>query len=292
MNKKFLKKGNGEFIGFTIIALVIVMLFIPMCAIFKLALGLYDVNKMLMASSRAAAVCTSMDDAKKQAELVAETTSDNSSVEQIETEVKFADGFSKWESGASIVVTVKAKVKTMDAVLSSRTYSKSIPVTIENLDGFSGSNLQEQIFNYLKQNGFTDEAACAVLGNIEQECPSWDPKQVQIAGGWAAGLFQLENYKFKSQRWKNLDTFAKERGKSWDDANCQVDFMIYESSGGETFIANNYKKDYADGFNGFKQETDIDKATTVFEKEYEIAGNAQLQNRITAAHRYYNQFHR
>ena len=28
MNKKFLKKGNGEFIGFTIIALVIVMLFI------------------------------------------------------------------------------------------------------------------------------------------------------------------------------------------------------------------------------------------------------------------------
>ena len=98
MNKKFLKKGNGEFIGFTIIALVIVMLFIPMCAIFKLALGLYDVNKMLMASSRAAAVCTSMDDAQKQAELVAETTSDNSSVEQIETEVKF-NGFENVKAG-------------------------------------------------------------------------------------------------------------------------------------------------------------------------------------------------
>ena len=63
----------------------------------------------------------------------------------------------------------KRKVKIMGTVFKSRTYSKSIPVTIENLDGFSGSNLQEQIFNYLKQNGFTDEAACAVLGNIEQE---------------------------------------------------------------------------------------------------------------------------
>ncbi|WP_270217856.1 phage tail tip lysozyme [Dorea longicatena] len=144
----------------------------------------------------------------------------------------------------------------------------------------------------LKQNGFTDEAACAVLGNIEQECNTWNPKQVQIDGGWAAGLFQWENYRLKSGRWKNLDTFAKARGKSWDDASSQLDFMIYEASGGDPFIANNIKKYYSDGFNGFKQETDIDKATTVFEKEYEIAGNAHLQNRITAAHRYYNQFHR
>ena len=112
---------------------------------------------------------------------------------------------------------------------------------------------------------------------------TWDPKQVQIDGGWAAGLFQLENYRLKSGRWKNLDTFAKARGKSRDNASSQLDFMIYEASGGEPFIANNIKKYYSDGFNGFKQETDIDKATTVFEKAYEIAGNAYLQNRITAA---------
>ncbi len=56
-----------------------------------------------------------------------------------------------------------------------------------------------------------------------------------------AGLFQLENYRLKSGRWKNLDTFAKARGKSWDDASSQLDFMIYEASGGEPFIANNIK---------------------------------------------------
>lgn len=290
--KKFFRKGNGEMLGLTYVSLFVVILFIFMCTLFQLSFGLYDVNKMLMASSRAAAVCTSMEDAQKQAELVAESTSNNRNVNHIETYVKYADGFSKWESGTPIIVTVKAKVKTMGTVFKSRTYSKSIPVTIENLDGFSGSNLQEQIFNYLKQNGFTDEAACAVLGNIEQECNTWNPKQVQIDGGWAAGLFQWENYRLKSGRWKNLDTFAKARGKSWDDASSQLDFMIYEASGGDSFIANNIKKYYSDGFNGFKQETDIDKATTVFEKEYEIAGNAHLQNRITAAHRYYNQFHR
>lgn len=290
--KKFFRKGSGEMLGLTYVTVFIVILFIFMCTLFQLSFGLYDVNKMLMSSSRAAAVCTSMEDAQKQAELVAESTSNNRNVNHIETNIKYADGFSKWKSGASIIVTVKAKVKIMGTVFKSRTYSKSIPVTIENLDGFSGSNLQEQIFNYLKQNGFTDEAACAVLGNIEQECNTWNPKQVQIDGGWAAGLFQLENYRLKSGRWKNLDTFAKARGKSWDDASSQLDFMIYEASGGEPFIANNIKKYYSDGFNGFKQETDIDKATTVFEKAYEIAGNAYLQNRITAAHRYYNQFHR
>ena len=291
MNKKFLKKGNGEFIGFTIIALVIVMLFIPMCAIFKLALGLYDVNKMLMASSRAAAVCTSMDDAQKQAELVAETTSDNSSVEQIETEVKFADGFSKWESGVSIVVTVKAKVKTMDAVLSSRTYSKSIPVTIENLDGLSGSNCQEQVFNYLKQNGFTDEAACGVLGNIEQES-GFDATRMQ-GDGPAAGLCQWENFRMKSERWKNLDNFAKARGKEWTDLSCQLDFMIYELSGGES-AAGILKTMYPNGFEGLKEDTNINQATYNFCFSFERPNRelANLEGRYAAAHKYYNQFHR
>lgn len=279
-------------IGFTAVALIILYLVVLLSAFIQFSYGLYDINKMLMPASRAAAVCTSMEDAQKQAQLVAESESTDKNIENIKVSVEYADGYSKWESGTCIVVTVKAKIKTLEPYIATGEHGKKAVVTVENLDGLSGSNLQEQIFNYLKQNGFTDEAACAVLGNIEQECPSWNPKQAQIAGGWAAGLFQWENYRLKSERWKNLDTFAKARGKSWDDASSQLDFMIYEASGGDPFIANNIKKYYSDGFNGFKQETDIDKATTVFEKAYEIAGDAYLQNRITAAHRYYNQFHR
>lgn len=73
--KKFFRKGSGEMLGLTYVTVFIVILFIFMCTLFQLSFGLYDVNKMLMSSSRAAAVCTSMEDAQKQAELVAESTS-------------------------------------------------------------------------------------------------------------------------------------------------------------------------------------------------------------------------
>jgi len=289
--KKFFRKGSGEMLGLTYVTVFIVILFIFMCTIFQLSFGLYDVNKMLMSSSRAAAVCTSMEDAQKQAELVAESTSNNRNVNHIETNIKYADGFSKWKSGASIIVTVKAKVKIMGTVFKSRTYSKSIPVTIENLDGLSGSNCQEQVFNYLKQNGFTDEAACAVLGNIEQES-GFDTTRMQ-GDGPAAGLCQWENFRMKSERWKNLDNFAKARGKEWTDLSCQLDFMIYELSGGE-LAAKKLKAMYPNGFEGLKEDTDINQATYNFCFSFERPDHqkANLEVRYAAAHRYYNQFHR
>lgn len=290
MQKKYLKKGNGEFIGFTVVTLLIVTLFIPICTIIQLYTGLYDVNKMLMSSSRAAAICTNMEDAKKQSKLVAESTATNSNINQIDTDVNYAEGYSKWESGTCIVVTVKAKLKTMGTLFPDREFVKSIPVTIENLDGLTGSNCQEQVFNYLKQNGFTDEAACGVLGNIEQES-GFDSTKLQ-GNGPAAGLFQWENYKTKSGRWKNLDQFAQARGKTWDNLACQLDFMIYELSGGESTATSKLQHMYPNGINGFKQETDIEKATKNFEESYERAGIPVMSARYAAAHKYYNQFHK
>ena len=175
-------------------------------------------------------------------------------------------------------------------VITTGEHGKKAVVTVENLDGLSGSNCQEQVFNYLKQNGFTDEAACGVLGNIEQES-GFDSTKLQ-GNGPAAGLFQLENYKTKSGRWKNLDTFAQARGKTWDNLACQLDFMIYELSGGESTATSKMQHMYPNGINGFKQETDIEKATKNFEESYERAGIPAMANRYAAAHRYYSQFHR
>lgn len=156
-------------IGFTAVALIILCLVVSLCAFIQFSYGLYDINKMLMPASRAAAVCTSMEDAQKQAQLVAESESTDKNIENIKVSVEYADGYSKWESGTCIVVTVKAKIKTLDPYITTGEHGKKAVVTVENLDGLSGSNCQEQVFNYLKQNGFTDEAACGVLGNIEQE---------------------------------------------------------------------------------------------------------------------------
>ena len=53
--KKFFRKGSGEMLGLTYVTVFIVILFIFMCTLFHFFFGLYDVNKMIMSSSRAAA---------------------------------------------------------------------------------------------------------------------------------------------------------------------------------------------------------------------------------------------
>lgn len=278
-------------IGFTAVALIILCLVVPLCAFIQFSYGLYDINKMLMPASRAAAVCTSMEDAQKQAQLVAESESTDKNIENIKVSVEYADGYSKWESGTCIVVTVKAKIKTLEPYITTGEHGKKAVVTVENLDGLSGSNCQEQVFNYLKQNGFTDEAACGVLGNIEQES-GFDPIKLQ-GDGPAAGLCQWENFRMKSERWKNLDNFAKARGKEWTDLSCQLDFMIYELSGGES-AAGRLKAMYPNGFEGLKEDTDINRATYNFCFSFERPNkhHVNLENRYAAAHRYYSQFHR
>ena len=47
-------------IGFTAVALIILCLVVRLCAFIQFSYGLYDINKILMPASRAAAVCTSM----------------------------------------------------------------------------------------------------------------------------------------------------------------------------------------------------------------------------------------
>ena len=85
---------------------------------------------------------------------------------------------------------------------------------------------------------------------------------------------------------------AQARGKTWDNLACQLDFMIYELSGGESTATSKMQHMYPNGINGFKQETDIEKATKNFEESYERAGIPAMANRYAAAHRYYSQFHR
>ena len=70
-------------IGFTAVALIILCLVVSLCAFIQFSYGLYDINKMLMPASRAAAVCTSMEDAQKQAQLVAESESTDKNIENI-----------------------------------------------------------------------------------------------------------------------------------------------------------------------------------------------------------------
>lgn len=178
-----------------------------------------------------------------------------------------------------------------------------------------GSSVAEQAWNFLKSNGFTDEAAAGLLGNFQQES-SMRPDNIQGNGkGPAAGLYQMETYGDYSTRWGRMAQLAESRGKDWTDLESQLLFLLEDAPGqfknytgqkkgsgapNSRYADENGRHWYKNGewawwpdamtFDEFKTINDIAKATEVFERVFERAGTPQMENRIKYAQQYYNQF--
>ena len=132
MKKINFRKGAGEYVAFSVIAPMVCVIVIMICAYIQLSVSIKDITNALSVASRSAAVCTSMEDAEKQALLVAEASISSHNISDIAIEIHYADGYSEWEKGSIIVVTIYADVKTVAPYITSGTRSKSMVVTIEN----------------------------------------------------------------------------------------------------------------------------------------------------------------
>lgn len=130
MQKKIdFKKGSGEFLSFAVIAPMICIIFVIFCSLIQLFLSARQITDALIVSSRSVAVCTSMEDAELQAQLVAESaiSSDNITFHVV---VEYLEAGAEWRSGVQVKVTIYADVDTIHAI-SSGTITKSTLVTIE-----------------------------------------------------------------------------------------------------------------------------------------------------------------
>lgn len=65
MRKINWKKGSGEFVGFTVVCSIIFFLFIMLAALIQFSIAVHSLNQSLTAIGRAAAMCNSMENAKK-----------------------------------------------------------------------------------------------------------------------------------------------------------------------------------------------------------------------------------
>ena len=138
----------------------------------------------------------------------------------------------------------------------------------------------KQIWDFLIQNGFSEESAAGIIGNIAREAgEGFDPSIIQNGGkGEGAGLCQWTNYQTKSSRWASLNTYAQGKGKSWDDLITQMEFMLTELPG-------------CVDIDSFKASKDIDDATDIFMRKFERPGDtASITVRQDYAHKYYNKF--
>lgn len=149
------------------------------------------------------------------------------------------------------------------------------------------SDVKQAVWQYFTSRGYTKEATAGIMGNMQQES-GIDPTKLQNGRGPAAGICQWENYTTKSSRWANLNAYAQSKGKNWTDLQTQLEWLEQELGGADSTTASLLKKKVG-GLEGFKQLTDINKATEVFENSFERAGVKVMSKRQGYARDIYNQ---
>lgn len=165
-------------------------------------------------------------------------------------------------------------IHTMDLELS---YENSMD-EIENdpIESASGSSalgtgsVEEQIWNFLRANGFTAEAAAGVMGNMfaESGCQA---NIEEYSGGGGFGLCQ-----WTGSRRTDLVNWCANNGYDYTSLEGQLNFLLYELE--------LYGLDY------IKNITDVENATRTFLTEFEKAGIVRWSVRINAANDYYSKW--
>lgn len=112
----------------------------------------------------------------------------------------------------------------------------------------AGGN-EEKLWKALKEQGFSDVSAAAIMANAKQES-SFNPKSQNSSGAY--GLFQWTN-----ERKSNLM-----QRKHYDTINTQVEYLCWEFSNG-------YKGAYED----LKKATTIEKCVDIMVRQYEKPSN-------------------
>ena len=105
-------------------------------AIIQMSSCMDDLSKAVTAASRVAAIDENLKDAKKDALDIAKyQLKRNSAIKKVSVEITYPVK-NEWTSGNYILVTVKAKIKTI-APIKTKIHKKQILVTIEGISGQS-----------------------------------------------------------------------------------------------------------------------------------------------------------
>ena len=150
----------------------------------------------------------------------------------------------------------------------------------------------ENIWNYLRLQGFTEEATAGVLGNLTQES-ILNPGQIGIGQSTTdpytpRGLMMWTTHSIIDV----LYDYASNHGANWYDGAMQIQFIaenpIYPGyANGAIFYPRN---GYYYTYDQFKQLTNVNEATHAFCWEAEAPGDPQMNKREEAADFWFQEF--
>ncbi len=154
-----------------------------------------------------------------------------------------------------------------------------------NMSSASGNSVAEKTWNFLIGQGFSEISVAGAMGNIHHESGGFNPDIVENGGsGQGIGLCQ-----WSGDRRVQLETYARETGRPWQDLDVQLEFLLMELQGGSEYAG--------DGFNGNQQErerwenaTTVEESAIAFEVGFERAQVQALETRTFWANYYYEAF--
>lgn len=159
-------------------------------------------------------------------------------------------------------------------------------------------SIQEQIWQYFLNLGFSPEGIAGIMGNIEKECkfvpnnvedraPYTDDQYTSLVDNGQYNNFINDGYGYGIVQWtynvfkQQLLNYCQQQGKSIGDLNCQLN-LLYLHLNTEGLL------------NTIKNATSIEEATVYFMIKFEKPQNQSIsaqQERINYANKWYNKFH-
>ena len=127
--------------------------------------------------------------------------------------------------------------------------------------GIKESEAKTKTWKFLKANGYSDEAAAGIMGNIQAES-HFDPGIEETTSSPSKG-FGLCQWTFG--RRTKLESFAKSKGKPASNIDVQLDFLLQELNTSYKSCSNST----------FKRSTDIEYTTRTFLTKFEIPANIE-----------------
>lgn len=178
-------------------------------------------------------------------------------------------------------------------------FSDFYPGSMNSLSGdwTEANSLAEKLWLALRSAGFSEIATAGALGNLDYESGGLSPAAIEAGVGEINGGIGLVQW--TGGRNTQLRQYAESQGKDWTDENIQIEFLLAELG------VNNNASAYADvrtqgsigdeGIVGtidqWENATTLEDATLYFMRFFESpASKASLQERITRAQRYYDQY--
>lgn len=148
----------------------------------------------------------------------------------------------------------------------------------------AGSEITEQVWNYLRSAGIPAVRVAGIMGNIQAES-GFNSNLIEYGNGIGFGLCQ-----WSYGRRTALENYAASKGKPPGDLEVQLEFLLTELGPGNF---NSYHTG-ENNYNGFMNASDPETAAYYFmwgwERPAVWAGNSSIQMRQTAARTFYDNY--